>query len=159
DVASVEVTTIPFGARMAEPAPSTMLAAKFSIPYAVAAALVLGRTDIAAFAPPALDDSRIRNLASRVAVLTDATMSPRATDRPTARVRLTLRDGRTLEQTTTVVRGDAASPVGDVEIVEKFLALASPIIGERRAAEAAAAAGAADTLKDVRELTAVLTPA
>src|SRR5262249_54434189 len=63
DVASVEVTTIPFGARMAEPAPSTMLAAKFSIPYAVAAALVLGRTDIAAFAPPALDDSRIRNLA------------------------------------------------------------------------------------------------
>src|SRR4029077_6295997 len=48
DVEQVTVTSVPFGERMAEPAPATMLAAKFSIPYAVAASLVLGRTDLAA---------------------------------------------------------------------------------------------------------------
>jgi len=64
-----------------------------------------------------------------------------------------------LEAGTTVARGDAAAPVGDEEIVDKFLALASPVLGDRRAREAVAAARAADTLKDVRDLTAILTPA
>src|SRR5712691_70502 len=159
DVASVEVTTIPFGARMADPAPSTMLAAKFSIPYAVAAALVLGRSDTAAFEPPALGDPRIGDLARRVTVRTDSAMSPRSVDHPTARVSIALRDGRTLHGTTTVVRGAAAAPVGGHEIVEKFVVLASPVLGERRCREVAAATQAADTLKNVRDLTSILTPA
>jgi len=159
DVASVDVTTIPFGARMADPAPSTMLAAKFSIPHAVAAALVLGRTDLAAFEPSTLVDARIRDLARRVTVRTDSAMSPRSVEHPTARVRLTLRAGHTLEATTTVVRGDAAAPVGEDEIVEKFVALTAPVLGERAARVAAATARTADTLKTVRDLTATLTPA
>ena len=158
DVARVEVTTIPFGVRMAEPAPASLLGAKFSIPWAVAAALVLGRTDLAAFEPPALGDGRIRDLARRVAVRAEPAMSPRRIDAPTARVRIELADGRTLEETTTVVRGDAASPVAPDEIVAKFLALASPVLGEPRARAAVDAARAADTLKDVGELTALLVP-
>src|SRR5581483_3647663 len=43
EVERVIVTTIPFGPRMGGAAPASMLGAKFSIPYAVAAALVLGR--------------------------------------------------------------------------------------------------------------------
>src|SRR5712692_6024791 len=159
DVEQVTVTSIPFGERMAEPAPSTMLAAKFSIPYAVAAALVLGRSDTAAFEPPALGDARIGDLARRVTVRTDSAMSPRSVDHPTARVSIELRDGRTLHGTTTVVRGDAVAPVGGHEIVEKFVVLASPVLGERRCREVAAATQAADTLKNVRDLTAILTPA
>ena len=159
DVASVDVTTIPFGARMADPAPATMLAAKFSIPYAVAASLVLGRSDTTAFEPTALADPRIRDLARRVTVRPDASMSPRSLDQPTARVRIALRDGRMLEAGTTVARGDAAAPVGDDEIVDKFLALTSPVLGDRRARETVVAVRAADTVKDVRELTAILTTA
>src|SRR5207244_2514362 len=85
-----------------DPAPATMLAAKFAIPYAVAASLVLGRSDTAAFEPTALADPRIRDLARRVTVRTDASMSPRSLDQPTARVRVALRDGRMLEAGTTV---------------------------------------------------------
>src|SRR3989441_3391845 len=70
DVVRLRVTTIPFATRMADAEPGTTLAAKFSIPYAVAAALVLGRTDVAAFEPPALGDPRIRELAHRIEVLT-----------------------------------------------------------------------------------------
>jgi len=159
DVASVEVTTIPFGERMADPEPATMLAAKFSIPYAVAALLVLGRSDVVAFEPPALGDARIGDLARRVTVRTDPAMSPRSVEQPTARVSVALRDGRTLHGTTTVVRGDAVAQLESHEVVEKFVGLASPVLGERRAREAAAAAQAADTLKSVRDLTAIMTPA
>src|SRR5213596_2390181 len=63
DVAKVEVVTIPFAVRMSEPAPASSLAARFSIPWAVAAALVLGRTDPSAFDETALGDARIRDLA------------------------------------------------------------------------------------------------
>ena len=48
----VEVTTIPFAAdAMAYDDPQNQLSAKFSIPHAVAAALVRGRTDVTSFYP------------------------------------------------------------------------------------------------------------
>ena len=89
--------------------------------------------------------------------LTGRKLSP--VEQPTARVSVALRDGRTLHGTTTVVRGDAVAPLESHEVVEKFVGLASPVLGERRAREAAAAAQAADTLKNVRDLTAIMTPA
>ncbi len=159
DVAGVHVTTIPFGLRMAEPEPQSMLAAKFSIPYAVAAALVRGAADVAAFEPAALDDQRIRALSRRVEVSADPEMSPRRTDYPTARVRLTLRDGRVLEETTTVVRGDAANPVPAEEVIRKFLALSSRVLGDTRARQAVETIDEVETLKDIRDLTALLVPA
>jgi 2-methylcitrate dehydratase PrpD len=159
DVVSVHVTTIPFGLRMAEPEPLSMLAAKFSIPYAVAAVLVRGAADVAAFEPAALDDPRIRALARRVEVRADPEMSPRRTDYPTARVRLTLRDGRVLEETTTVVRGDAANPVPAEEVTGKFLTLSSRVLGDPRARQAVETIHEVDALKDVRDLTALLVPA
>lgn len=159
DVARVEVTTIPFGARMAAAEPPTLLAAKFSIPYAVAAALALGHAGVEAFEPSARDDARVRDLARRVEIRVDPAMAPRRTDYPTARVRIALRDGRTLETATTVPRGDADNPVAGHEIEEKFLALASGVLGHARARQVVDVARALDTVKDVRDLTTLLVPA
>jgi len=158
EVERVVVTTIPFGPRMAGAAPTSMLGAKFSIPYAVAAALVLGRADVAAFEEPARDDPRIRALAGRVEVRVDPEMSPRRADQPTARVEVALRNGRTLSRVTSVVRGDFEDPVPPEEVVEKFVALASRALGAERAREVVELAHRADALKDVRELTARLAP-
>jgi len=156
DVATAQVTTIPFGVRMADPAPGDRLAAKFSIPYAVAASLVTGAAGVPAFEPPALGDPRIRDLARRVTVTADPEMSPRRTDYPSARVTVALRDGRTLEATAGIVRGDSDNPVPADEVIDKFLALASPVIGEGRARLVAKSVEQIDALPDVRELTALL---
>jgi len=158
EVERVVVTTIPFGPRMAGAAPTSMLGAKFSIPYAVAAALVLGRADVAAFEEPARDDPRIRALAGRVEVRVDPEMSPRRADQPTARVEVALRNGRSFSGVTSVVRGDFEDPVPPEEVVEKFVALASRALGAERAREVVELAHRADALKDVRELTARLAP-
>ncbi|HAM55032.1 MAG TPA: 2-methylcitrate dehydratase [Candidatus Rokubacteria bacterium] len=157
-VARVRITSIPFGLRMTEPAPRSMLGAKFSIPYAAAAALVLGRTDAAAFADGVLADARIRATAARVEVAADPEMALKRADYPTAEVRITLTDGRVLTRTTGVVRGDAANPVAPDEIVAKFLALAGGPLGEARAREIVEVIEGVDGLKDIRELTALLTP-
>src|SRR5262245_34939882 len=157
-VGKVEVVTIPVAVRMSEPAPTSSLAARFSIPWAVAASIVLGRTDPSAFDETALSDPRIRELARRVVIATDPAMSPRHVDAPTARVRIVLRDGRTLEESTTVVRGDALSPVPREEITVKFLALTSPILGEAHARKVVDAVAEIDTLEDIRALTEMLLP-
>ncbi|MGH7366222.1 MAG: MmgE/PrpD family protein [Candidatus Rokuibacteriota bacterium] len=158
-VERVVVTTIPFGPRMAEPAPASMLGAKFSIPYAVAAALVLGRADVSAFVEPALGDPRIRALAARVEVRVDARMSPRRSDYPTALVDLELTDGQVLSGSTTIVRGDFENPAPPAEVVEKFLALASGPLGPERARDVVRLVQQAETLKDAHDLTALLVPA
>jgi 2-methylcitrate dehydratase PrpD len=157
-VGKVEIVTIPFAVRMSEPAPATSLAARFSIPWAVAASLVLGRTDPSAFDETALSDSRVRDLARRVVIATDPAMSPRRIDAPTARVRIVLRDGRTLEESTTVVRGDALSPVPREEITAKFLALTAPVLGDAHAHKVVDAVAEIDTLEDIRALTEMLLP-
>src|SRR5262249_27727781 len=154
DVDRVHVTTIPFGLRMADPSPASMLAAKFSVPYAVAAHLVVGHTGVDAFAERALGDPRIRGLARRVEMSADPEMSPRSTDRVTARVRVSLRDGRVLEETASVVRGDAANPVPDDEIAAKFLALTTPVLGEARARRVMEVSHELEAMKDIRDLTA-----
>jgi 2-methylcitrate dehydratase PrpD len=158
DIDKVEIVTIPFAVRMGAPAPASPLAARFSIPWAIATALVLGRTDPSAFDSQALADERIRALAQRVKIGTDPDMTPRRADVPTAHVRLVLRGGKALERTTSVVRGDALSPVPRDEITAKFVNLAGPILGDAGARKVIGVVEDADTLDDVSSLTAMLIP-
>ena len=157
-VARVRITSIPFGLRMTETAPRSMLGAKFSIPYAAAAALVLGRTDAVAFAEGARADARVRAMAARVEVGTDPEMTLKRADYPTAEVQITLIDGRVLSRKTGVVRGDAANPVTPDEVIAKFLVLVGEAVGEARARAIVEIINGVDSLKDIRDLTALLAP-
>jgi 2-methylcitrate dehydratase PrpD len=158
DVIAAEVVVFPFGLRMSASAPPSQLAAKFSIRWAVAVGLVLGHGDLAAFGDAARGDARIREMAGRVTVTADPAMTPRRSDYPTSRLRLRLRDGRTLEGATGVVWGDAENPAAEGDIIAKFQTLAEPVLGERRTQQLAAAVLAADELKNVAHLGPLLVP-
>ena len=126
----------------------------------MAASLVLGRTDLAAFDDAAVADPRIRRLAARVEITSDPGMNPRRPDDyPTAVVTLSLRDGRTLTGSTTIVRGDSAAPADLGEIVEKFETLAAPVLGAAGARAVVEAVDRVDELKNVRDLTSLLVTA
>jgi 2-methylcitrate dehydratase PrpD len=156
DVASITVTSIPFVTRMAEPAPANMLAAKFSSPYAVAAAVVRGNAFVDAFADDARTDEGIEALARRVTVRGDESMAIRG-DGVTARVAIALADGRTLEGETRVAHGDAVDPPDRAERIEKFTKLVEPVLGVRRLKQLIAAVETLETTKDIRALTALVT--
>ena len=159
DVQRVRVTSLPFVTRMADPEPANMLAAKFSIPHAVAAALVKGATDVSAFEDAVREDPTVRRLATRVEVAGDATMSMRApADRPTARVSIELGDGRVVTREAAVVYGDSANPRPRTELEAKFRALASDTIGATRVNEVIEMVTRLDRLPDIRALTALLAP-
>ncbi len=155
----VEVTTIPFASEfMAYDDPENQLSAKFSIPHAVAAALIRGRTDVTSFYPEQVEEKAIRQLASRVKVDTDPEMAMRRHDYPSARVAIGLRDGQRLEDETIIVRGDRANPVTRQELVDKFLFLSEGIVGEKAAGEVVRTAHSLQGVADVREFTRLLVP-
>jgi 2-methylcitrate dehydratase PrpD len=156
EVTGVTVTSLPFITRMADPSPATMLSAKFSVPYAVAAAVVRHGTFVDAFDDAARSDARIREMAGRVSLKGDPTMSLRS-DGVTARVEIALRDGRALVDETRATHGDAANPPARDELVRKFMTLAEPVLGRGRAQELVDAVQTLDAMKDVRTLAGLLT--
>ena len=160
DIERIRVTSVPFVTRMADPSPANMLSAKFSIPYAVAAAVVKGATDVSAFRDVVREDPRVRALAARVEVSGDAAMSMRgAPDQPSARVSIELAGGRVLTREAAVVHGDAVNPRTREELEAKFRALASEALEAGRAEEVVEIVARLEDVKDVRAVTALLTSA
>src|SRR5262245_51197423 len=160
DVQRIRVTSLPFVTRMADPSPANMLAAKFAVPYAVAAAGVKGTTDVSAVGDAVREDARVRQLAARVEVSGDDTMSLRGQpDRPTARVSVELSDGRVVTREAAIVHGDAANPRPHHELEAKFTTLASDALKADAVPEGLDTVARLDHLPDIRRLTALLVAA
>ncbi len=156
DVSRVQIEAPPLALTMADPEPDNMLAAKFSIPYAVAALLVRGNANVTAFYPDQISNPHIRELAGVVEVAADSEMSLRRYDYPSARVAVSLKDGRRLEQSVTAQKGDYRNPVTQDELLSKFRFLATETLGESRTSQVIDAVGSLESLGNVRELTGLL---
>ena len=156
DVKRVRVEAPPIAMIMAGDEPENMLAAKFSVPHAVAVCLVHGVTDVTAFYPDKLQDPVVRELAKRVELAADPQMNPRRFDYPGARVTMWLADGRQVSQRVVAHHGDSHNPASREELVDKFNGLALDSLGEERTRRVLRAADCLDTLDTVRELTRLL---
>ena len=156
DVKRITVTAPPIAQIMDDPAPDNMLAAKFSIPYAVAAAVCYGKTDVSAFLPERVGDADIRRLAQRVEMKADPEMNLRRYDYPAARVAVQLSDGRTLESSVVSQRGDATNPASRELLLGKFRSLAGPTLGDDGVERVVDAVGRMEKLRSIREMTGLL---
>ncbi|MCC7370863.1 MAG: MmgE/PrpD family protein [Chloroflexi bacterium] len=103
--------------------PATPYAAKFSVQYCVARALADGAVKIADFSPRRISEPAVRTLMQRTVVRLDPDLDARAPAQLPARVRLTLHDGRTVEETILDAKGDPEAPLTHAELAAKFLDL------------------------------------
>ena len=93
--------------------------AKFSAPFNIAVAYVTGGAGLAAFTEQTVRDERILGLASKVRyVVNPNDPYPKAY---TGHIRMTLKDGRVLEERQPHIRGGAQEPLTRSEIERKFL--------------------------------------
>jgi 2-methylcitrate dehydratase PrpD len=108
--------------------PSSSYGAKFSLPYSIAVMLIRGRAGLEEFSDAAIRDAEVLELAQKVRYELDPTIDyPRHFS---GHVRITLSDGRVLEENQPYPRGGLESPIPPEEIVEKFRAnarLALPV--------------------------------
>jgi 2-methylcitrate dehydratase PrpD len=156
DVASVTVDTYVWAAQLDGIEPRNMLAAKFSLPFAMATTLVNGAATVEAFREGARQDPRILALSRRVTVREDPALTAMLPGLRPARVTVTLRDGRTLSAQALTNRGDTEDPYGDEEIMAKFRDIAGPVFGPQRTEEILSACLAIDGAPDVRALADLL---
>ena len=156
EVDAIEVGLKKFLPEMVGAYPSNMLSAKFSVPYSIASALVRGSADVTTFYPEAIDDDRVRAVASKVRVSQDTEASD-SDDSPTARAWVRMKDGRTLTSTVGIVPGDRANPLPRAATLGKFRFLTEGILAPEQAEQVIRLAGDhLQDLEDVHELTSLL---
>lgn len=110
--------------------PRTAFEAKFSLPYVVAHALLYGAVRLNAFEPERLNDEEIRSLMARTRLVADPQLTAGFPAQRAARIVVTLRDGRVVEQFAPCRKGDPEAPLSDADLEDKFLELSSPVIGD-----------------------------
>jgi 2-methylcitrate dehydratase PrpD len=98
--------------------PPNGYAAKFSIPYGIAAGLALGQGGLAAFTDAQVADESLRAIARKVRYVVDP-KNPYP-NQFTGHVRIAMADGTHIEERQPHFRGGSNEPLTRAEIVEKF---------------------------------------
>jgi 2-methylcitrate dehydratase PrpD len=119
DIAEIVVATHPRGMTLTTVEPPTTLAAKFSMPHAVAASAVLGTGGQRAFTESTLDAPNIAALRRRVRLTAHPEIRPSPYDRP-SRVSWRFGDGEVWTEECASARGGADQPFDDAVLMDKL---------------------------------------
>lgn len=117
-VAEILVEAFPLALMLDDSAPASPLAARFSVPHAVAASLVFGDCGPSRCERPHLANPQVLALRGKVRLAAMAEIPPPPGDRP-AHVTLRLTDGRVLLAACAGARGSPAAPATVAEILAK----------------------------------------
>jgi 2-methylcitrate dehydratase PrpD len=115
------------------PVPSSRSEAQFSTPYSAAALLYFGELTPASFAPEALENPELLQLARRFEIGVDPRFEEYFPGRYGARVSVTTSGGQVWENECADPRGTPARPLDDAALMRKFAGLFSAIQPESRA--------------------------
>lgn len=126
--------------------PQTGLQGKFSIYHVLAVALADGAALLDQFTDERVADPALAAIRDRIHVHVDD-----AQGKDSARIVLTLKDGRTLERHVAHNLGTPDNPMTDGQLEDKFVGLATPVLGGH-ASEIAAACWRLVDLPDIREV-------
>jgi 2-methylcitrate dehydratase PrpD len=100
--------------------PPNAYAAKFSIPYAIAAGLMLDDAGLEAYTEEVVQGADIRALAAKVSYIVDP-QNPYP-KQFTGHVRVHLKNGKVLEQRQGFFKGGVDHPMSDADLLQKFKA-------------------------------------
>ena len=120
EIAEIVVETAPGGQALRTVEPETVLAAKFSLPHAIAATVQLGTAGARAFTDDKLRDEGIANLRQRVRLQPYPDLKPSPNDRP-ARVTLRFGDGAEMSAVVESARGGADRPFDEPTLLSKLV--------------------------------------
>jgi 2-methylcitrate dehydratase PrpD len=119
EVDGIEVTTFEAAARLHTRAPTTTEEAQYSLPFALASALVHGELAPEHVLAPQREHAAL-DLAKKVRLTASATMTAEFPAVRRAEVRITFTDGRSRSWGPTVAQGDPESPLSDDALLAKF---------------------------------------
>lgn len=135
-------------------APLTTYQAMFSLPYAVAVALLDERAGLRQFSEQRIREPQVLELARRVVWTDDPeSLYPRYFS---GYVKIQTRDGRTVEHRESYNRGCPENPLAYEDLVSKFRDNAEPVLGAQKADAVVRLVEQLDTLPDLSALAKAL---
>lgn len=129
-IEQIVVRTYTVASRLSSSTPRSELAARFSIPYALAAWVLWRDLGPHAFAPPALSNPQLLALAARVQVVEDAVLARAFPVQRPARVEIHLFGGAVHVAERQSPRGDYLDPLTEEARIAKFDRLAGAALTE-----------------------------
>ena len=155
-IVRVDIDTYSLAAQLSNQAPENMLAAKFSLPFSVATAIVNGHAGLESYRAAALANETTQALARRVFVREDPALTRMMPARRPSRMTITLSSGESLKAEVFSNKGDTEDPYCETELEQKFQRLGASVWGKSRAAQILDTVMTLDRLTDLRKLTALL---
>lgn len=131
-------------------------ALRFSIPYLLGVMLARGRVDMETLKAPVLDDPQVAAVAGKVKLVFEPEFEKLRPRNNPARIRLRLKSGLEYAEEVMNCRGDPLTPLSERELLDKFLYLAEPVVGNNRALEFADTIRRLERETDLRPVLAVL---
>jgi 2-methylcitrate dehydratase PrpD len=130
-VRSVEILIYPAGYDLLDGVqPTTAYAAKFCLPYTVAAGLIRGRVSLTEFED--LNARDIRSTMSRITMVRDESLGAHYPEKWPARLTATMESGESFSASVEYPKGDAKNPLTLPELEDKFRALTERILSPER---------------------------
>jgi 2-methylcitrate dehydratase PrpD len=140
------------------PRPQTALEAKFSLPYAIAIALLDRASGLAQYSEERVHQPDIAAVLERITVAVDPAVEASGFHQMTTRVSVTLHDGRMLEAIASYARGHPQRPFSHEMLLTKFRECAGRILPTAQIDRLIAAIEAIRTAPAVHRLIVEATP-
>jgi 2-methylcitrate dehydratase PrpD len=138
--------------------PTNLEALRFSIPYLMGMMLAGHGIGLIAFTDQVLDNPTVARLAAKVRLILDSAYDAMRPGHSPARVIIRLNTGRELAAEVLSGRGDQSNPLPEQALVDKFLSLTTPVLGEARARQVLAKIDGLENEADVRQVMRLLRP-
>lgn len=158
DIEEVVIDTFDWAATLNDRSPAKDLAAKFSIPWAVASMLVRKSAGAFEFSDEGLCDETVRSISAKVAVREDPLYSSMTPARRPARITLRTRSGQTFANEVEGSSGGPDAPLSTETVKAKFDSLAAPLIGSQNTAATIQTFDRFEEVSDICALTELLLP-
>ena len=131
-ISFIDVESYNLAAELNDPRPQNMLAAKFSVPFALATTLVNKNSQVLSFAGGALKNEKTMALSNKVSVKEISSMTEMLPEFRPAKVTIGMKSGKVFRHSVKTNKGDWQSPYSADELENKFYSLANRSLSQKK---------------------------
>ena len=131
-ISFIDVQSYNLAAELNDPRPQNMLAAKFSVPFALATTLVNKNSQVLSFAGDALKNEKTMALSKKVSVKEISSMTEMLPEFRPAKVTIGMKSGKVFRHSVKTNKGDWQSPYSADELENKFHSLANRSLSQKK---------------------------
>ena len=131
-ISFIDVESYSLAAELDDPRPQNMLAAKFSVPFALATTLVNKNSQVLSFAGDALKNEKTMALSKKVSVKEISSMTEMLPEFRPAKVTIGMKSGKVFRHSVKTNKGDWQSPYSADELENKFHSLANRSLSQKK---------------------------